>query len=172
MDDFDNVQCQQIILTQYKLSDGERGGLIFDNKKTFSCLCTAFVLYLCTAAKTVIKVKQVLISKTTFCLILFTFPYSFSKKVRLRNTKHKYSVKGQCYEIFDFFFIKNSTWAPYEQAKRFREFFGCRKDIREKRVSTVSIVDYADTQFSNFVIEYLHKNEKVRKTVFACSNGD
>ena len=80
MDDFDNVQCQQIILTQYKLSDGERGGLIFDNKKTFSCLCTAFVLYLCTAAKTVIKVKQVLISKITFLSHSVYFPLQFFQK--------------------------------------------------------------------------------------------
>ena len=31
------------------------------------------------------------------------------------------------------------------------------------------INDYADTQFSNFAIEYLHEREKVRETVFACS---
>ena len=31
------------------------------------------------------------------------------------------------------------------------------------------VVDYADTQFLNFAIEYLHENEKVRKTVFPCS---
>ena len=31
------------------------------------------------------------------------------------------------------------------------------------------INDYADTQFSNFAIEYLHEREKVRETVLACS---
>ena len=30
---------------------------------------------------------------------------------------------------------------------------------------------YTDTRFSNFAIEYLHENEKVRETVFACSSG-
>ena len=31
------------------------------------------------------------------------------------------------------------------------------------------VVDYATTGFSNFVIKYLHENEQVRETVFACS---
>ena len=33
------------------------------------------------------------------------------------------------------------------------------------------VIDYADTQFSNFAIEYLHENEKVCETVLACSYG-
>ena len=33
------------------------------------------------------------------------------------------------------------------------------------------VTDYAYTRFSNFAIEYLRENEKVRKTVFACSCG-
>ena len=33
------------------------------------------------------------------------------------------------------------------------------------------VADYAYTRFSNFAIEYLRENEKVRKTVFACSCG-
>ena len=141
-------------------------------KKLFLCLFTAFVLYFCTAAKTVIKVKQVLISKITFLSHSVYFPLQFFQKGSAAKHKTWVQFKETVSRDFGHFFIKNSTWAPYEQAKRFREFFGCRKDIREKRVSTVSIVDYADTRFSNFVIEYLHKNEKVRKTVFACSNGD
>ena len=31
----------------------------------------------------------------------------------------------------------------------------------------VLVVDYSDTQFSKFAIEYLHENKKVRETVFA-----
>ena len=31
------------------------------------------------------------------------------------------------------------------------------------------VVDYADTRFSNFAIEYLLENETFRETVFACS---
>ena len=31
--------------------------------------------------------------------------------------------------------------------------------------------DYADTWFPNFAIEYLHEDEKVHETVFACSYG-
>ena len=30
------------------------------------------------------------------------------------------------------------------------------------------VVDYADTQISNFASEYLHENEEVRETVLAC----
>ena len=33
------------------------------------------------------------------------------------------------------------------------------------------IVDFADTQFSSFVIEYLYDNEKVCATILACSYG-
>ena len=33
------------------------------------------------------------------------------------------------------------------------------------------VKDYADTQFSNFAIEYLHENLKIRETVFVCSYG-
>ena len=33
------------------------------------------------------------------------------------------------------------------------------------------IGDYADTRFSNFVMKYLHENEKVSESVFACSYG-
>ena len=33
------------------------------------------------------------------------------------------------------------------------------------------VVDYADTRFSNFVIEYLSENKKFLETVFACSYG-
>ena len=31
------------------------------------------------------------------------------------------------------------------------------------------VLNYADTQFSNFAVEYLRENKKVRKIVFACS---
>ena len=31
------------------------------------------------------------------------------------------------------------------------------------------VVDYADTRYSNFAIEYLLENETFRETVFACS---
>ena len=44
--------------------------------------------------------------------------------------------------------------------------------IFAKKTCVHVVVDYADTRFSNFVIEYIRKNEKVRdKTVFACSYG-
>ena len=41
----------------------------------------------------------------------------------------------------------------------------------KKKLLVCVLVDYADTQFSNFAIEYLRENEKVHKTVFACSYG-
>ena len=33
------------------------------------------------------------------------------------------------------------------------------------------VSDYTDSQFSNFVIEYLHENVKVCEIVFVCSYG-
>ena len=56
--------------------------------------------------------------------------------------------KGQCHEIFDLSYQKNSTCAPYE-------------------IFRVN-VDYADTRFSNFKIEYFHENEKALKTGLTC----
>ena len=41
----------------------------------------------------------------------------------------------------------------------------------KKKSGVHVVVDYTDTQFSNFAIEYLCKNEKVGVTVFACSHG-
>ena len=41
--------------------------------------------------------------------------------------------------------------------------------MKKLRVRVVN--DYADTRFSNLVIEYLCENEKVRETVFVCSYG-
>ena len=43
-------------------------------------------------------------------------------------------LKGQCHEIFDHFFIclKDSTWAPYEQAKTVSRTFRFREDIRSQ----------------------------------------
>ena len=38
-------------------------------------------------------------------------------------------------------------------------------------VPTVNVVNYTGRQISNFAINYLRKNEKVRETVFACSYG-
>ena len=41
----------------------------------------------------------------------------------------------------------------------------------KKNLGVRVVLDYADTGFSNFAIEYLRENEKVRETVFACSYG-
>ena len=41
--------------------------------------------------------------------------------------------------------------------------------ISKEKIGVSVDVDYEDTQFSNFVIEYLRENEKFRETVFACS---
>ena len=44
------------------------------------------------------------------------------------------TFKGQCLEIFDHFVgLKDSTYAPYEQTKRFRDLFRFREDIRSQR---------------------------------------
>ena len=44
-----------------------------------------------------------------------------------------------------------------------------KKPIPKEKFGYLRNHDYADTQFSNFAIEYLHEREKVRETVFACS---
>ena len=41
----------------------------------------------------------------------------------------------------------------------------------KKNLCVRVVVDYADTGFSIFAIEYLRENENVCKTVFACSYG-
>ena len=41
----------------------------------------------------------------------------------------------------------------------------------KKNVCIRVVNDYADTQFSNFAIEYLHENEKLWESAFACSYG-
>ena len=38
-------------------------------------------------------------------------------------------------------------------------------------LQTQQHVDYTDTRFSTFANEHLRENEKVHKTVFACSYG-
>ena len=42
---------------------------------------------------------------------------------------------------------------------------------KENNGSVCVVVDYVETQFSNFAIEYLRENEKSRETPFACSYG-
>ena len=43
------------------------------------------------------------------------------------------SFKRQFHEIFDHFFgLKNSTWAPYDRQKWFRDIFRFRGDIRSQ----------------------------------------
>ena len=39
---------------------------------------------------------------------------------------------------------------------------------QKKKSGVCIVVDYADTQFSNFTIEYLHENKKICETVCAC----
>ena len=41
--------------------------------------------------------------------------------------------------------------------------------VSKKNSGVCVFIDYADTGFSNFVIEYLRENEKFRETVFACA---
>ena len=44
-------------------------------------------------------------------------------------------LKGQCHEIFDHFWgLKDSTWAPYDQAKTSCENFRFRGDIQSQRL--------------------------------------
>ena len=40
----------------------------------------------------------------------------------------------------------------------------------KKKSGVRVVVDYADTRFSKYAMEYLCENEKNRETVFACSN--
>ena len=59
---------------------------------------------------------------------------------------------------------QKTTLASYEQAIRFSEMFSFCEDIRDKPMIGHIVVDYADTRFSNLVIENIHENENVRET--------
>ena len=105
-------------------------------------------------------------------------------------------LKGTVSRGFRHFILsKNLSCAPYEQAKTVLRIFSFSR-LRGHRVSLVN--DYADAleiillvekntdekstnkcnlifskiacpQFSNFAIEYLQENGKIRETVFACT---
>ena len=47
-----------------------------------------------------------------------------------------YLLKGQCPEIFDQFFVKNSTCALYKQAKTVSKFVSFLQKYSQKRVPT------------------------------------
>ena len=52
-----------------------------------------------------------------------------------------------------------------------QEFKNLKITYLKKELCVCTVVEYADMRISNFAIEYLCKNENVRKTVFACSYG-
>ena len=55
------------------------------------------------------------------------------------------NLKGECLEIFDHFFgLKDSTWAPYEQAKTFSRTFSISRRYSQKTCGH-EVDDYADT---------------------------
>ena len=55
------------------------------------------------------------------------------------------NLKGECLEIFDHFFgLKDSTWAPYEQAKTFSRTFSISRRNSQKTCGH-EVDDYADT---------------------------
>ena len=50
------------------------------------------------------------------------------------------SLKGQCYEIFDIFFIKKTPPVLHiNRQKRFSKIFCFREDIRKKTLSALSL---------------------------------
>ena len=77
-------------------------------------------------------------------------------------------------DFWPFFLLKDSTWAPYEQAKIVSWTFSflrrysrkiCVRLVNDYAETGVSVVNnYADTRFSNFAIEYLRENEKFCET--------
>ena len=55
------------------------------------------------------------------------------------------NLKGECLEIFDHFFgLKDSTWAPHEQAKTFSRTFSISRRYSQKTCGH-EVDDYADT---------------------------
>ena len=65
---------------------------------------------------------------------------------------------------------KSSTWALLDQENTVsRNYLFSRRYSRKMYVRTV--VYYVETRISNFVNEYLRKNEKVHETVVAGSYG-
>ena len=66
------------------------------------------------------------------------YPYNFSTE------------RDSVTRFLTIFGLKDSTWAPSEQTKRFCKLFRFRKDIRSKNVWKLSVfvvIDYADTPF-------------------------
>ena len=55
------------------------------------------------------------------------------------------TLKGQCHEIFDPFFIcKNSTWAPYEQDNTvLQSLLSFAKSLFSKKINTVGVGNIA-----------------------------
>ena len=48
----------------------------------------------------------------------FKLPKVCKTRLKMLRNSSNSVLKGQCHEIFDHFFgLKDSTWAPYEQAK-------------------------------------------------------
>ena len=58
------------------------------------------------------------------------------------------------------------VYKPNRKNLKIRKYLYLKKNLR-----LCLILDYSDTQFSNFAIEYLREKERVRETVFACSYG-
>ena len=51
------------------------------------------------------------------------------------------------------------------------EYSPKKESALSSEVCVLVVVDYADTRFSNFEIEYLRKNKEVRENVLVCSYG-
>ena len=66
------------------------------------------------------------------------------------------TLEEQCHDIFYTLIIKKLHLGPIWSGKN---------------EDTVFAKNVCHTRFSNFAIGYLHENEKVRDTVFACSYG-
>ena len=68
-------------------------------------------------------------------------------------------------DFWHFFAQETLPGHHLNRQKLFCEIFRFCEDISE------IVVDFTDLRFSNFVIEYLGKNEKDREYILACSCG-
>ena len=75
-------------------------------------------------------------------------------------------LKAQCHEIFKTFFcLKDSTWAPYEQAKRFRKLFNSHKDIPSQS-SKIACSCRQQLRGHKFFRKYLQEKRKISQNRF------
>ena len=93
---------------------------------------------------------------------------------------NNYADWGHGQDYADTFGKLRRLFTDFKETISWKKVLGCVYKPNSNNLKTwkypyikkiLRVVDFADMRFSNFAIEYLHKNEKIRKSVFDCSYG-